>query len=485
MNLRERLRSMQGTARTAFPAGAPGNAAPPPAPDTVDASDAPDAPDVALPGPSPAPTPTDALGPALATRTPPFAAAPPSRHGPESLLPGSVHETPYGSCFVAEWRYPYAHRHGFATLDAATRISPGDGAALLTRVPEERATLAALDPCRVVYLDIETTGLAGGTGTYAFLVGVARFTGGALVVRQLFMRELAEERAVLHLLGEELSSCDVLVTFNGKAFDWPLLETRYALVRRIGPRLAGAPAAHLDLLFAARRLWRPRLESCALAQVEREVLGVRRGEDTPGWLIPQLYFAYLRSRDARPLVGVFRHNALDLLSLAGLLGHVAGIARLAERAEAADELLALGRCFEEAGDLSRALTCYQSALDAAEHLRPTLRRTLSRAARVRAGTLLKRLRRSSDALAHWEALLEAQLSHGMGQPNAIDIRPYEEIAKHYEHVARDHATARTYVDQALALLDMYSDRGARRDRARLLHRLARLDRILATQSRSD
>jgi uncharacterized protein YprB with RNaseH-like and TPR domain len=463
MSLRDRLRSMQGVAGQ------------PPPPDLAP----PGSPGPYAPGADVAGVGLEPAGAPVTLRVQPAASRAPSAHGPEELLPGSARETPYGCCFVAEWRFPHAHLHGASPLAIALECSPGAGAPLLVRTPAERAVLARMDPRRVIYLDTETTGLAGGTGTYAFLVGVARFDGDDFVVRQLFMRELAEEAAVLHLLAGELDGCDVLVTYNGKAFDWPLLETRFALGRRLGPRRPVDPGAHVDLLFAARRLWRARLESCSLAQVERDVLGVRRGDDTPGWLIPQLYFAYLRTRDARPLAGVFRHNTLDLLSLAGLLGHVAGIARDAERATAADELLALGRCFEDAGDLARALACYEAALAGAGPLSASMRHTAQREARLRAATLLKRLRRHADAAAHWEALV-ASAVHGSQPP---DIRPYEELAKHYEHVARHHAAARVYVERALALLEGDWARRAQRDRARLLHRLRRLDRLLAVRPR--
>lgn len=399
--------------------------------------------------------------------------------GPERLLPGAECETPHGRCYVAEWRYPLSHRHGHAAVGATLGVSLAAASPMLARSARERGALGAVHPERVLYLDTETTGLAGGTGIYAFLVGVARFIGDELVVRQLFMRSLSEEHALLHALAQELAECDVLVTYNGKAFDWPLLETRFALGRRQGPRRPRDPGAHVDLLFAARRLWRGRLESCTLGQVERDVLGVLRGEDTPGWLIPQLYFTYLRSRDIRPLAGVFRHNTLDVLSLAALLGRVAAIgAGPASRqgATPADELVGLGRCLEDAGELERALACYERALAGAGLANGALRAAVVCEARMRAGLLLKRLRRASDAVGHWEALV---MSRRPGNAQ-MDVRPYEELAKYYEHIARDRAVARTYVLAALDVLDAAPLHAVSRERKRLLHRLGRLDRVLAS-----
>lgn len=453
MNLRDRLRSMQGAAKT------------PVAPDVARECEVAPAADV------------QDVPASIATRPQTAVTA----HDLDSLLPGSVCETPHGDCYVVEWRYPLSHQHGISSLETALDVTSGDGASLLARTAAERVALAGADPRSIVYLDTETTGLAGGTGTYAFLVGIARFVEGELVVRQIFMRELGEEYAALHLLAEELAECTVLVTYNGKAYDWPLLETRFALGRRLGPARPRDPRAHVDLLFAARRLWRTRLDSCSLAQVERDMLGVSRSDDTPGWLIPQLYFTYLRSRDARPLTGVFRHNALDLLSLAMLLGRVARTARLADRGADADELVALGRCFEETHDFARALVCYEAAIGTARQLTGTLGAAVSRDARTRAAVLLKRLRRSADAVAHWEALL----SRGMTGQGMLDVRPFVELAKHYEHVSRDHDTARVYVQRALAALDGDWSGGAQRERSLLLHRLRRLERILGLEPAAD
>ncbi len=401
----------------------------------------------------------------------------------DALLPGAVHETPHGSCYVVERRYPLTHAHGHTSLDTAAFGSIGDGVMLLARAAADRAAIRAASLSRFVFLDTETTGLAGGTGTYAFLVGVARYVGTAFVVRQFFMRTLAEEHALLHLLAADLDECDIVVTYNGKAFDWPLLETRYALGRRTGPQRPRDPKAHVDLLFAARRLWRARLEGCSLAQVESHALGVRRRDDTPGWLIPQLYFAYLRRRDIGPLVGVFRHNALDLLSLAGLLGRIASMraarrpdtAALAESLPSAlplDELAALGRCFEEAGEFSRALDYLQLALQSADASPSALHLAIAGEARARIGGILKRLGRHADAVPHWEALIADARSAG----GLVDVRPYEELAKYYEHGLRDPRAAHELVVRALALLDASAGRQHPRTRAQLLHRLARLER---------
>src|SRR6266704_4118645 len=201
---------------------------------------------------------------------------------------------------------------------------------LLSRTRDEalsRKTRAALsDPAKWLFLDTETTGLAGGTGTYAFLVGLAWWDAGGLQVEQFFMRDLDEEHSLLLELSERMSKRPVLVTFNGKSFDWPLLETRYRMTRAIA---SCTPKLHFDLLHPARQLWRPRLGSVRLKDLERHVLGDEnraldwsRHDDIDSSLIPQMYFDYLRGGPAEPLAGVFRHNQMDLRGLAALAGRV-------------------------------------------------------------------------------------------------------------------------------------------------------------------
>ncbi len=176
-----------------------------------------------------------------------------------------------------------------------------------------------------VYIDTETTGLSGGTGTYAFLVGLGWFEASGFRVRQYFMRHPGEEPALLSRVSHHIDQFDGIVTFNGRAFDLPLIETRFRMHRRDFV----APQDHLDLLHPARSVWKHRLASCSLGSLERAILGVVRENDAPGWLIPSIYFAYLRDRDTRDLIPVIEHNRFDIVSLARLTGiveaHLAGL----------------------------------------------------------------------------------------------------------------------------------------------------------------
>src|SRR6267142_1657056 len=188
----------------------------------------------------------------------------------------------------------------------------------------KRTRAALADSSKWLFLDTETTGLAGGTGTYAFLIGLAWWDAGALQVEQFFMRDFGEEHAILHEVAAHLAERPVLVTFNGKSFDWPLLENRFTMTRSIAvPKLA----AHLDLLHPARALWKLRLGSVRLVELERHVLeaprlGWRRDDDVSSALIPQFYFDFLRGGPTEPLAGVVKHNQMDLRGLAALFGKI-------------------------------------------------------------------------------------------------------------------------------------------------------------------
>ncbi|HEV8633655.1 MAG TPA: ribonuclease H-like domain-containing protein, partial [Chloroflexota bacterium] len=239
--------------------------------------------------------------------------APPRPSYPDvcDLVPGQHRSCADGRCFVAETRYPLDHVHAGAALSDLL-AQPGDVFALLTG----DGRLTGMDPSRTVLLDCETTGLAGGTGTYLFLIGLGYFADGGFRVDQFFLRDPSEERPALRVLGEVLGRFEAVITFNGKCFDWPLIETRHLYARVV---LRPTLPLHLDLLFPARRLYRRRLGSCSLVDLERGVLGLpQRRDDVPGWLIPQLYFEYLRRRDGRALVPVFEHNRADILAMLAL-----------------------------------------------------------------------------------------------------------------------------------------------------------------------
>jgi uncharacterized protein YprB with RNaseH-like and TPR domain len=377
---------------------------------------------------------------------------PAARQTLEAVLDGAVEETERGKLLVVRRRFPVDHRHGAQPLLAARDAAP-EALALLSR-----AGAAPAEGRRLLYLDTETTGLAGGTGTYAFLVGVGFFDGDDFEVRQFFMRDLDEEPALLSVLEETFRSFDGFVTYNGAGFDLPLLETRFVLGRRRFP----AEAFHVDLLGPARRLWSARLPDCRLGTVEEAVLRFTRESDLPGALIPTVYFEYLRRKRPDALPPVFDHNRHDILSLAALTGWVADAVARAPHPELDPETLAgLGRMLEGA-DPERSLACYRRALDAG--LPPPSRERLL----LRLALGEKRRARWDEARALWEAAARS--------PRGFDPRPWEEIAKVHEHRRRDLPAAREVVQEALALARRH--RASARVLAALEHRLERLGRRL-------
>jgi len=355
-----------------------------------------------------------------------------------------VVETGEGSCLFLRRRYPLGHRQGRIGLGLAAAASS---------LP--LAAGPGFTPGAAIYLDTETTGLAGGTGTYAFLIGVGRFTGEAFEVEQFFMRDFHEEPALLEMLARRLPEASGLVTYNGRGFDLPLLETRFLLARRPWP---GQALPHLDLLPLARRFWRGLVQDFRLGSLEAALLGHERHDDVPGAMIPQLYFRYLREQDLSVLEGVFEHNAQDLLSLAVLMGRLATLVGQGN-VEHPEEWVGLGR-FWEGRDWDRSAACYREAL--ARSLSPNQALEV----RQRLGRLLRRLGRWEEAREVWSAWAAQEIA---------SLEPMEELAKYLEHRARDLEAARQIVVRALALAE--SNDGSTLPSLR--HRLHRLECRLA------
>jgi len=374
----------------------------------------------------------------------------------EKVVGGETLETHYGLTYQVEERYPADHRHGNLGLLCT---SPMDALAAWTG--DDR--LRRLDPHAIAYIDTETTGLSGGTGTYAFMIGIGRFSGDNFQMLQLFMRDPAEEPAQLAALEQYLAPCEALVTFNGKTFDLPLLRTRFTTH---GLKPSFSDLAHIDLLHISRRLWRDRLPSRTLGNLEYQILGAQRTEeDVPGWMIPSLYFDYLRSGDARPLRGVFYHNKIDVVSMAALLNCISGL--LADPSGAAlpdqSDLLSIAKFYETIGDSATAVLLYQ------ECLRRDLAESQHLEAMLRMAQIYKRAGDDSAAIPLWKQAafhwsLEAHI----------------ELAKAYEHRLRDPATALEWTRAAIQLVTHQSVPAFNQSAllAELEHRRERLERKL-------
>jgi uncharacterized protein YprB with RNaseH-like and TPR domain len=352
---------------------------------------------------------------------------------------------------------------------------------LLSRTRDEslsRRTRAALeDPAKWLFLDTETTGLAGGTGTYAFLVGLAWWDAGGLQVEQFFMRDFGEEHSLLHVLAARLAERPVLVTFNGKSFDWPLLESRFTMTRAIAtPQLA----AHLDLLHPARALWKLRLGSVRLVDLERQVLdaqrlGWQRDGDIAAALIPQYYFDYLRGGSPAPLFGVIRHNQMDLRGLAALFGKINSFLGQDEFTGGSIDsldLFGLSRFLQRRGESNRAHIACAQALDLGlpAEISPRARRDLA--------FLAKRRGDYEEAAALW---------HEIAADPCDGVLACEQLAIYYERRIKDFLRAIEFAKLALAKVRLNRTKAREpffassslSQESGLLRRLERLERKLA------
>jgi uncharacterized protein YprB with RNaseH-like and TPR domain len=434
------------------------------------------------------------------------------------LLGGRWQRSDAGVCLVVDRTFPAGQKHGDAEIieyaDALTLHRAG-----LSRLGvhadtiDARGLFAGLDAaatpnCPLLFFDLETTGLSGGAGICAFLVGFGWFEHGSFRTRQYFLSGYGHEAAMLRMAAATVPGT-TLVSFNGKAFDVPLIDGRY-LFHRVPSPFDGIP--HIDLLHPARRLWRhrpsvdrsmdqdrrdafaryfrmtrsadagsmergyglsARAASCALGALEEAVLGFRRVNDVPGADIPARFFHYVRSGDVRPLAPVFEHNRLDLVSLAALSGIVARmLAEGAGAARNAHECLALGSLFERAGSTDRAVACYKRAVEEHDDEGWQTDLLVEREALRRLALRRRRERRYDEAAATWQRLLDLP-SPGRGA--GLDLEAARALAVHYEHRARNLQAAHALVLRALD--------GTRNPSMHesLRYRLARLERKLGVR----
>jgi len=365
------------------------------------------------------------------------------------LLSGQLVETPFGRHFETEKLWENHRRHGTVYISDLAAL-PAD----LLHTLSDGAILDA-PPTRWAFLDTETTGLAGGSGTYAFLIGVGSVDAEGFRLRQFFMRDYGEEASLLHRLSEHLAQFDVLITYNGKSYDQPLLETRFRMCRSRHPfdRME-----HLDLLFGARRLWKLRLDSCRLVDLESRVLGVERQGDLPGEMIPYVYFDFVRSQSAFQVVPIFHHNAIDILTLACLTAIVPFAFRSPEDAglRHGADLIGLARWLNQGGRCDEALRLFRRAIEMG------LPDDLLFRSMWDIGAIERRQGRHDAALAMVSELAAIR--------NPYRVRALEELAKHYEHREKNYAMA---LEMTLSALALEETPGIRRREQRLKARVER------------
>lgn len=383
---------------------------------------------------------------------------PPAARG---LPPGEELRTPHGVAFRLEAHYAPDFDHGAGQL---AQISTLD-ASLVAEVAF-RARRGAVSLDRLAFIDTETTGLAGGAGTLVFLVGIGSFVEQGFRLRQYFLRDPSEEGAMLFSLRGDLEGADCFVTFNGRAFDIPLLEMRYVLGLRSRWELTKHP--QIDLLPISRRLWRRELPNCTLSTIEREVLGVRRThEDIPGAQIPSMYLDFLHTGDGSQMSRVLYHNALDVLSLVTLTTHAVSRHQESRAGNLSPaEALAVARWHQHSGRASEALQSYEEAIESGS--RPVRLEALRRRT-----VYLKRLDHHAQAEESW------RLWH---QIDPRDPAPCIEMSKLYEWRTPDLRQAEHWAREALhCLADWPEDWRRARLEPEINHRLERIRRKLMVE----
>ena len=371
----------------------------------------------------------------------------------EKVIAGEWWSTRGGEAFVVEKRYPDSFRQGSVPLR-------GDSPLGIITAWAKAPQLSQLNLEQFLFLDTETTGLYGGTGIYTFLIGAGRFEGDEFRMAQFFLRDPGEEGAQLAAFEQFAAPCEAIVSFNGKSFDMPMLNNRFVLN---GWPLPLKDAGHLDLLHLARRLWKARLPSRALGDLESRILGLRRSEqDVPGWMIADLYYDYLHTGDARPLRGVFYHNEIDVVSMAALLNHISTLLTnpVEGDIEHGLDLISIGKLYADLGHLNTAAEIYRRGLSYADVQQDAYWKALEQLS-----FLHKKQDEINEAMRLWQEAAEA------GQ-----IYAHVEIAKVYEHRRKDYTEAAHWTQVAIDIISTPNHPAV--DRAQWLpeleHRLERL-----------
>ena len=370
----------------------------------------------------------------------------------ENLLPGREIETIFGKVFSVPHTYPLDYQHGSVPIFPLARPT-------VLAEWARASTATEADLSSLVFLDTETTGLSGGTGTMAFMIGAARFVDNSFVVEQFFLRNPSEEKAQLAALTRFVDGASALVTYNGKSFDLPILNTRYVLNRLSNPF---SDVDHYDLLHIVRRIWRRRLKECNLGVIEKEIMNFfRTSEDIPGYLVPEFYRDYLLHGDGSQIAGIFYHNEIDVVSLAALFNLLAEILEnplTTTRIPDPQDRLSLGKLMEF---MRYGETAEEILMDDAMRMLDSDEQII--ALNSRAG-FHKRRNDYESALPLWEEALSLGSTHA-----GI------ELAMFYEHSCKRYEEAIFYTQKCIEIVSYREESPIQKKQlAQLDHRLNRL-----------
>jgi uncharacterized protein YprB with RNaseH-like and TPR domain len=345
----------------------------------------------------------------------------------DNIIKGEWLHTQNGDLFEIKNFFSYDYQHGNGVLQREIAFSK------ILEVSKINNKSFNLED--ILFIDTETTGLSGGTGTMAFMVGLGFFTKEGFLTEQLFLDYPSDELALIIQLNSILEKFKILVSYNGSSFDIPLLKSRF-LINRVEPPFK--QFQHLDLLHLSRKLWKLRLPTIKLRDVETEILHfIREEEEVPGWMVPQIYFDFIRNRDARPLKGVFYHNCMDVLSLAIIFNYISDM--LSNPASNDDlhrlDLLSIARLFETHGLLDESTKIYKRSLDRGVpgDIPPKML--------FKYGQICKRLSHPEMALEFWDLAFQ----NG-------DFSSAIQISKYYEHSLKKYGEAMKWAMNAHHLL---------------------------------
>jgi uncharacterized protein len=315
----------------------------------------------------------------------------------------------------------------------------------------------------ILFIDTETTGLSGGTGTMAFLIGLGYFTSEGFIVDQYFLDDPANELSLMNTVSNQINPYKLIVSYNGSSFDLPLLRTRFVM-NRLPPPFN--QMSHLDLLHLSRKIWKLRLSSLRLKDIENEVLNFyREEEEVPGWMVPQIYFDFIRSRDARPLGGVFYHNRMDVLSLAFIFNHLSSLINhpLEEEKASKEDVFSIARIFEKNGYLEESTILFRSTF------KDGLPENIPVRFLFRIGKISKRHKNIEMALEFWRKSFERG-----------DYEAAIEISKYYEHQLKDYGNAKYWCKSSLELFNQNQkdNKQQTEERDKIKNRLKRIEQKL-------
>lgn len=316
------------------------------------------------------------------------------------------------------------------------------------------------DIAKCLFLDTETTGLSSGAGTVVFLVGLGQIADGRFRVDQYMIRDYPSEALLLEEIARRLEVCDTVISYNGKTFDMPLIKSRFTLMR-MADRYR--EPYELDLLYPARRLWKLRLDSVKLGNVEEKILGIRREDDVPGSEVPQRFFDYLKDGDLTRLEGVIDHNRQDIVSLQKLLCELNDRYARPEAMESRLDLFSAGKAMERGGDLGLSRRLYEiAAKPAVLRLGSLKENAIGGEANRRLYLLLRREGRYEECRMTLDTMIRRKQK---------GIFPYVETAKLLEHRSKDEKGALEYTEKAFLMCDETDREALEKRRTRLMRKI--------------